>query len=563
MGGTSLLGMVATHFDSTSGKFFMECAEHGAGLIIPGIQPVYDMLGGVWIYKNHLAFYQLEQYMTEFHKTGAKLFVQLTAGMGRSMMIPTQLMGFYQHPKAVKALSPIIDFYRITSAPSKLPNRWADRCPSRAMTKDEIVEMIDAFGRTAKKLRDAGVDGVEIHAVHEGYLLDQFATGYTNHRTDEYGGSLENRLRFATEIVKSIKQYAGADYPVSLRYSVESKTKGFRVGALPGETGYKEIGRDMEESEKAVRILQDAGYDMLNADNGTYDAWYWAHPPMYMPLNCNLKEVSHIKQFVDIPVVCGGRMQPADGAEAIAEGKIDAMGLARQFLADPQWIDKMAHDREEDILPCISCHNACMPVAKYEGSGMEMSTSNLGTALCAVNPNTRQYKKYKIEKTAVPKKVAVIGGGIGGMEAARILCLRGHDVTLYEKSDVLGGVFIAAAAPSFKEKDKELINWFRRQMDQLPITVEMNREITDINALGADAVVVSTGSEANHIPVPGAEKAIGAIDYLLGAETGENVIVVGGGLTGCEIAYDLYLKGKNPTIVEMQNDLIVTNKVCL
>lgn len=142
-----------------------------------------------------------------------------------------------------------------------------------------------------------------------------------NQRTDEYGGSFENRYRFAVEIVKEIKKVCGQDFPVSLRYSVESKTKGFREGALPGES-FTEAGRDMAESEKAAKYLQDAGYDMLNCDNGTYDAWYWAHPPIYMPENCNLEDVAHIRKFVDIPVVCAGRMDPETAAAAIADGKL-------------------------------------------------------------------------------------------------------------------------------------------------------------------------------------------------------------------------------------------------
>ena len=172
-----------------------------------------------------------------------------------------------------------MDLDKITAAPSPSPNRWSDKVPSREMTKEEIYEFVLAFAKTAKKLKEAGVDGVEIHAVHEGYLLDQFTLKYINKRDDEYGGSFENRYRFAVDIVKAIKKVCGKDFPVSLRYSVISKTKGFRQGALPGED-YIEAGRDMEESEKAVKYLEEAGYDMLNCDNGTYDAWYWAHPPI-------------------------------------------------------------------------------------------------------------------------------------------------------------------------------------------------------------------------------------------------------------------------------------------
>ena len=189
----------------------------------------------------------------------------------------------------------------------------------------------------------------------------------------------------------------------------------------------------------------------------------------------------------------------------------------------------------------------------------------MGLARCALNPETMQSKKYHLEPAKKAKKVAVIGGGIGGMEAALVLAKRGHTVTLYEKTDKLGGVFIAAATPSFKEKDKALITWYIRELTKYPtITVKMNTEIKDIASLDADEVIVATGAVARRIPIKGVEKSIEAVDYLLDKKAvSENVVVIGGGLTGCEIAYDLYLKGKKPVIVEMQDDLITTKGVCL
>ena len=176
-----------------------------------------------------------------------------------------------------------------------------------------------------------------------------------------------------------------------------------------------------------------------------------------------------------------------------------------------------------------------------------------------------QSKKHYIKPARRIKNVAVIGGGIGGMESALVLAKRGHNVTLYEKSGVLGGVFIAAAAPSFKEKDRDLIAWYRREITKYPnITVKLNSEVKDLSQCEADEIIIATGSKANRIPVPGIDKGIQAIDFLLGKqEVGENVTIIGGGLTGCEIAYELYLQGKKPTIVEMQDDLITTKGVCL
>ena len=567
MGGTSLFGwMEPNHFDKEAAAFFMERAENNVGLILPGIAPLMDTLGNRWLYQNKGMFKELKAYMTEFHKTGAKLFVQLTAGFGRSFAITKPLVMLMKNKVVGTLASPVINAQLLCASPSELPNRWDDSVTCRALTVKEIEHMVEAFAKTAKLCMDAGVDGVEVHAVHEGYLIDQFTYGYTNNRTDQYGGSFENRYRFPVDIVKAIKGACGKDFPVSLRYSVVSKTKGFGKGAVPGEE-YVEVGRDMAESEKAAKYLQDAGYDMLNSDNGTYDAWYWAHPPQYMPQNCNLEDVAHIRKFVDIPVVCAGRMEPDVAAQAIAEGRIDAMGVARQFLTDPAWITKLMSGRLDEIQPCICCHNGCFNMCHYKGVANDQDMSDTrGMARCALNPMTMQSKKYKIEPAAVKKRIAVIGGGIGGMEAARVAALRGHEVTIYEKSDKLGGIFIAAAAPSFKEKDRALIEWYKREIAKLPnITVKLNTEVTDAAALGADEIIVATGSKARTLPVKGCkEYGIEAVDYLLGKKAvGENVIIVGGGLTGCEIAYDLYLQGKKPTIVEMKNDLIAVKGVCL
>ncbi len=567
MGGTSLFGwMEPNHFDKEAAAFFIEKAKNNVGLIIPGIAPIKDTFFGKWLWQGEKKFDELKEFMDEIHKYGAKLFVQITAGMGRSWAISSPLVPIHNNPVLRTLVKPVLDTAHELASPSPLPSRWAENIITPEITVKQIEEIVDAFAKTAYLCQKAGVDGIEVHAVHEGYLLDQFTLPYTNKRTDKYGGSFENRYRFATDIVKAIKAKCGKDFPVSLRYSVESKVKDFCVGAIPGEE-YKEIGRDMAESEKAAKYLQDAGYDMLNADNGTYDSWYWAHPPMYMPQNCNLEDVSHIKKFVDIPVVCAGRMEPDVGAQAIADGRIDAMGIARQFLADDQWITKLIEDRMEDIRPCICCHNACFNMAKYKGTANQQSipdTSHI--ARCALDPRVMQSKKYKLVPAKKKKNIAVIGGGIGGMEAALVCCKRGHKVTLYEKSDKLGGVFIAAAAPSYKEKDRDLIAWYNREIRKYSdITVKLNTEIKDVNSLGADEVIVATGAVANRIPVKGAnEYGIQAVEYLLEEKpVGDKVVIVGGGLTGCEIAYDLFLKGKTPVIVEMQHDLIVSDKICL
>ena len=564
MGGTNLLGwMEINHFDKAGAELIMQVAKNNVGLILPGCQPVYNPMFGQWLYKKDGMYKELKEFMKEFHKTGAKLFIQLTAGFGRSFTISSMMEMLYTNPVLNVVSKPFMNLDKITAAPSPSPNRWSDKVPSREMTVAEIEEFIKAFALTAKKLKEADVDGVEIHAVHEGYLLDQFTLKYVNKRTDEYGGSLENRYRFACEIVKAIKKECGDDFPVSLRYSVESKTKGFRKGALPGEE-YVEAGRDMAESIEAVKLLKEAGYDMLNCDNGTYDAWYWAHPPIYMPENCNLQDVEELRKHTDLPVVCAGRLNPDTAAEEIKEGRLDGAGFARSFLADPEWVTKLINDKKDDIRPCILCHNGCFNMCHYKGVPNDQSLlDSLHLARCAVNAETMQTSKHYIKKTDKPKKVVIIGGGIAGMEAARVLKLRGHNPVIYEASDKLGGTFIPASSESYKGKLRELLEWYRKQMKDLKIEINLNSKIENISEFGDMPVIVATGSKPRKLNIPGFDKTIEACEYLNGKAVGNNVAVIGGGLTGCEIAYELALQGKKVSIVEMKDDLIAQTGVCL
>ena len=564
MGGTDLFGwMEKNHFDKDGAKFILEVAKNNCGLLLPGCQPVYNPMFGQWLYKNKKMFNDLKKWMPEFHKTGAKLFIQLTAGFGRSFTISSMMEMLYTNKVLNVLAKPVMNLSKITASASPSPNRWSDKVPSRELTKKEIEFFIQAFAKSAKLCKDAGVDGVEIHAVHEGYLLDQFTLKYVNKREDEYGGSLENRYRFAIEIVKAIKKVCGDDFPVSLRYSVVSKTKGFREGALPGEE-YVEAGRDFEESIKAAKLLQEAGYDMLNCDNGTYDAWYWAHPPIYMPENCNLEYVEKLKPYVDIPLVVAGRMTLEAGAKSVKEGKLDGVGFARNFLADPEWFTKVLNDEEKEIRPCILCHNGCFNMCHYKGVPNDQDLGDsLHLSRCAVNAEMMQWNKHKIVPTKKPKTVHIIGGGIGGMEAARVLKLRGHNPIIYEKSGELGGTFIPASAESYKGKLRQLLTWYRYQMDKLGVEVKLNTEVKDINSLNGEPVIIATGSKARILPVPGKEKMIEACDYLNGAKVGNTVAVIGGGLTGSEIAYELELQGKKPLIIEMKDDLIAQKGVCL
>ena len=571
MGGTSLFGWLEpNHFDKEAAYFLLNRAQDGVGLILPGMQCVRDQLGipgRKWLYQNDQMFKQLKEYMVEFHKTGAKLFIQLAAGMGRSMAINGWMTVLAKNDVLNKLASPIVDVQYCCASASATPNRWAEDVTSRPLTVAEIQEMVEAFGKTAKRLREAGVDGVEIHAVHEGYLLDQFTMSNWNYRTDQYGGSFENRFRFPVEIVQAIKREAGADFPVSLRYSVVSKTKAWGKGAMPYETDFEEWGRDMEESERAVKYLGDAGYDMFNCDNGTYDAWYWAHPPQYMPDNCNLEYVKHIKKFTDKPVVCAGRMDPVKAAEEIAAGTIDAVAIARQNLVDHEWVHKIMEGRQDEIKPCIRCHNGCFNFSKAKGtSNMQRLDDSLHLARCALNPTTMQHNRYKIVPTRKPKKVAIIGGGIGGMECALVLLQRGHKPVIFEKTNELGGLFLTASAMSFKENDKELLRWYKREIEKAGVEVHYNTEVTDLGTLrGFDDIIVASGSVPRTMPmIPGFDKCMTFTQLLKEkAPVGDKVLFIGGGQSSCEAAYDLILQGKHPIIVEYANDLVNAQATCL
>ncbi|MCR5808078.1 MAG: FAD-dependent oxidoreductase [Clostridiales bacterium] len=565
MEGTNMIQWEAkTGYVKGIDRFYADRQNNEVGLFIPGLIPLISIIGQKWVYKHKEVFDKVRPVIDGIHAGGGKVFFQISAGSGRSMLLPPILRPFVKKGFLKRISSPFLMTKWWWSAPDpEEPNVWDPSVAMDHFTESMIKRFVYAFGQTALRCKEAGVDGVEIHAVHEGYLLDQFAMRYTNHRQDAYGGTLENRLRFACEIVKEIKKVCGDDFPVSLRYSVRSMTRGFNQGAVPGEE-FTEVGRTMEESERAVKLLEEAGYDMFNCDNGTYDAWYWAHPPVYAPLNMNLSYVEHIKKFTTKPVVCAGRMQPLAAAESIRAGRIDAMGVGRQLLCDPEYVTKIKEGRMDDIRPCIACHGACLPFNGLNGKGTDIDPMHVEMGRCVLNPWTNNETKYSKAKAKSPKKIAVIGGGIGGMETAIQASLRGHKVDLFEKTDRLGGVFNAAAAMSFKEKDRELLLWYRRMLENCGAAIHMNAEIEDIGALDADIIVIATGAKARTLRIPGAERAVTAADLLDGkADMGDRPAIIGGGLTGCEIAYELALQGKHPSVIEMTGDLVGARGICM
>lgn len=525
-------------FNQRGIDYYTERAKGGTGLIITGVtfsdceveqQSMPNCPNSTY---NPVHFIRTSKEMTErIHAYGAKIFLQMSGGFGR-VTIPTNLGEF----------PPV--------APSEIPHRWLDKT-CRALTKEEIHSIVKSFGDGAYNAKRGGFDGVQIHAVHEGYLLDQFAISMFNLRTDEYGGSLENRLRFAKEVVEEIKSRCGDDFPVTLRFSVKSMIKDWREGALPGEA-FEEMGRDVEEGLEAAKLLVQYGYDALDTDVGTYDAWFWNHPPMYQEKGLYRPYCKLVKEVVDVPVFCAGRMDNPDMAlEALENGVCDMIELGRPLLADPDYVNKLRAGKLDEIRPCISCQEGCM------GRIQEYSAIN-----CAVNPQAARERFMAYEPICKSKKVLVVGGGVAGCEAARVLAIRGHQPVLYEQGKCLGGSLLAGGAPDFKEDDILLAKWYERILETLKVPVHYHTKVTKEDVLSGDydAVIIATGSTPKRFPLGDDEKVYTASQVLLKEkDCGDTTVVVGGGLVGCETALWLAKQGKKVTIVEALDKILAVH----
>lgn len=518
--------------------YYTRRAQGGTGLIITGVtfsdcevetQSMPNCPNSTY---NPVHFVRTSREMTErVHAYGAKIFLQMSGGFGR-VTIPTNLGEF----------PPV--------APSPIPHRWLDKT-CRELTKDEIHKIIESFGKGAFNAKRAGFDGVEIHAVHEGYLIDQFAISFFNHRTDEYGGSLENRLRFAKEIREEIAKTCGWDFPVAVRFSPKSMLKDWRKGALPNEE-FEEKGRDLEEGLQTAKLLEAYGYDALDVDVGCYDAWWWNHPPMYMEKGPYRKYAKLVKETVKVPVFMAGRMDTPEMAETcVADGTCDVISLGRPLLADPDYVKKLRANHVCEIRPCISCQEGCM------GRIQTYSMIN-----CAVNPQAARERVTAYEPVARKKRVLIAGGGVAGCEAARVLAERGHEPVLYEASERLGGNLLPGGAPAFKEDDLQLVKWYENELERLRVPVYLNTKVTKEMVLESDydAVIVATGSRPKMFSLGDDEKVYCAEQVLMNQkDPGDKVVVVGGGLVGCEMALDLAQKGKKVTILEALPKIMAVN----
>jgi 2-enoate reductase len=529
-------------FNQRAIDYYVERAKGGTGLIITSVCKVENELDQIvpgvlpCTSLKPARFVLTSSEMTErIHAYGSKVFLQLSMGFGRSGA-----------PGTLLTKQPV--------SASAIPNYWDPTVTCRELTTNEVEWIVKKFGEAATIAKHAGYDGVEIHAVHEGYLLDQFTLAMFNRRTDKYGGDLKGRLTLPTEILREIKKTVGEDFPVMLRFSIKSCIKDWRQGGLPDED-YEEKGRSLEEGLAAAKILSAAGYDAFNADAGTYDAWYWAHPPIYQKHGLYLDYTDKLKEVTDKPVIVAGKLDIPEMAEnALKDKKADMIVLGRALLADPYWPKKVKTGHEQSIRPCIGCHVGCM------GRGFEGKHLS-----CAVNPACGRERYYEIKKACISKKVMIVGGGIAGMEAARITKMRGHEVTLYEASGQLGGSVIPGSVPEFKFDDRRLLDWYKTEMKDLGIAVIFNITVTEelIDQEKPDTLILATGATEKKPTVHGIDKdkVSTAVEVLNGTkQTGKTVLMVGGGLVGCETALWLAQKGKDVTVVEALGSILSAGK---
>ena len=516
-------------FSADGLAYFEERAKGGFGLLFTGafhpdvlVDPVHP-LDSKQPMKSPKAFMRSSVELLErLDAYGAKMIPQVSMGYGRNAV------GCY--------------------GPSEIPYYHDPSVTTPALTRDQIRQKIDQMIATAAFLKKCGFPGIEVHAMHWGYLLDQFALTFMNHRTDEYGGELENRLRCDREILDGVKAACGSDFVVSMRLALKTYIKDYNTPSLHGE---EEVGRTLEEGLTICKKLEEYGYDCLSVDFGQYDSFYYAAPPCYMEKGRIIDLAAQAKAAVNIPILCGGRMNdPELAAEAVRAGKIDAVVLGRPSLADPAYPQKVEMGRPEDIRPCIGCNQGCIGALK------------LGRrAGCAVNAEAAREASFGLTPALQKKHVLVVGGGVAGMEAARVSALRGHTVTLCEGSHRLGGSLNPAGAHDFKADLRDLNGWYQRQLSKLGVTVELNTRLdaAAILARKPDAVVLAQGAVPVIPRVPGVDspKVVDCVTALTGnPHVGEKVVVIGGGLVGCETAVGYAQAGKTVTVVEALPDIL-------
>jgi len=412
-------------------------------------------------------------------------------------------------------------------APSPLPWSPSAEVP-KELSRDEIEELIEKFAEAARRVKEAGFDLVEVHGAH-GYLVSQFLSPLSNIRKDEYGGDVRGRAKFAVEIIKRVREKVGDDFPLS-----------FRVNGADHVPG----GLVLQDAKAIAPLLVEAGLDLISISagvNGSYPTivpGYETPPACYVPLGEGVKSVVHV------PVLAGGCIGDLRLAEEVLEaGQVDLVGMTRALIADPDMIQKTLRGDLKEIRKCIGC-NTCI------------ETSMFGSLTCLVNSEAGREGEFKLTPAVGPKTVMVIGGGLAGLETARVAASRGHHVSLYEEGDALGGQWRLAATPPHKQKFYALIDYLSKQIRELGVVVKLGKTATaaHVEHQRPDVVVVATGATPLVPSFPGVdpEKVVMAHDVLGGsARTGERVLIVGGGGVGLETADFLQDRGKQVTVVEM------------
>ncbi|MEH7253795.1 NAD(P)/FAD-dependent oxidoreductase [Neobacillus niacini] len=504
-------------------RHYKELARGGTGLIIveytyidnEASKSAYCQLG---ISDNeHIA--GLSWLVSSIHDAGAKAGIQIEH-CGRQKFLGTP---------------PI-------KAPSRIP--WPTLYEQTGvvpeeLTIEEIKQIVDSFGDAAKRAQTAGFDLVEIHAAH-GYLITNFLSPHTNKRTDLYGGSLENRMRFLLEVIKNVKAKVGEKFPITMRIN---------------GTDYEPDGITIDETIEVCKQAEQLGIFAFHVSGGDHHMMNYQVSPMTVPKGPNVWAAEAIKRSVSVPIMASGSITTPEFAEKILqEDKADLISLGRPLLADPYFPLKAKEGRPEDIIPCIRCNDGCM----------ERTFFNYRSIRCSVNPNMGREGELMITPANTTKKIIVVGGGPAGMEAARVSALRGHKVTLFEKGK-LGGALNSSTVAPFKADVRNLENYFSAQMEKLKIDIVHEEATLDsIQSGGFDAAVIAGGKVPNAVHIKGIDtaKTIQAIDVLSQkAEIGQNVVIIGGGMTGVETALFLADQGRNVTIIDkaaeiMGNDLI-------
>ncbi len=420
---------------------------------------------------------------------------------------------------------------KIPVAPSDVDLR-KDHLHPHVLTEDEINEIVEIFAQSALRAKKALFDGVEIEAAHA-LLVDQFLSPITNKRTDKFGGSLENRVRFARMIVERIKELCGQNFTVTARLGVIDFVDG---------------GIDIAEGAKIAKAFEEIGYAAVHADVGFGNKEYRLEPMQYKEAwRTNFAEELK-KQGVSIPVVAVGMIRSPEVAESIiANGKADLVALGRTLIADPDWPLKAELGKEKEIKKCIGC-SECIKARHDEGTAIR----------CGVNPSVGKLDWSEfLPQAATKKKVLVVGSGPAGLEAATTLKMRGHEVEVWEKSDRIGGALALAAVPPGKDKLRWLLDYYEYLLKKLDIKLVMNKEADaeEISAFNPDAVILAHGSKCLVPPIKGIDGGnVVTFRKVLRGDVkieGKKVVVGGGGLVGCETALYLAERGNEVTILEM------------